>query len=321
MKQLTIVSEFDETAVYTNQFIKDGDVLYVSFAAFSPSGSGKPFNPGLFGKNGLACVFVCQKWNHWWHTEDMKNIKQLIKELANGRKVVLYGSSMGGYATIHYSDYFEADLSISIAPQVLITPRFIEDVRWTSFRDKIAALNFDERSNLARLRGSIIVLSDHDFPLDEMHRAVVEECNTCQNISFIHVPYSMHNTASAVVKSGVINEFIGSLVLGQNLSVQRLKMDALTTYRDVNKLHLNFLRNHIIDLVKVTKEKQLLSLIESLSGEKSLDFEEAFMIAEIYKKLNKYKLATVYSNLSLSLYPHENIPQYLFLKHKEVVGE
>lgn len=321
MKQLKIVSDFDETTVYVNQFIDEGDILYVSFAAFSPSGSGKPFNPGLFGKNGIACVFVCQKWNHWWHTSDIHKIKELIKKLANGRKVILYGSSMGGYAAIHYSDYLNAYLSISIAPQTLITPRFSEDVRWTNFREKISNFNFDERTNIARIKGNVVILSDHDFPLDEMHRTVVEECNSCHNISFVNVPYSMHNTASAVVKSGVIGEFVKSIKTNHKASVQRLKLDSLTTYRDVNKLHLNFLRNHIIDLKKITGEKQLFGLIESLSIRKGFDFEEAFMIAEIYKKMEKVERATEFSNLSLSLYPHENIPQYLLLKHKEVVGE
>jgi pimeloyl-ACP methyl ester carboxylesterase len=88
-------------------------------AGFDMPGFGQSF----LRKHGINAVHVLVSRSHWYQTPEMESALAFIRHIAKDyRRVVTYGSSMGGYAAIKFAPQVSANTAIAISPQYSIDP-------------------------------------------------------------------------------------------------------------------------------------------------------------------------------------------------------
>lgn len=99
--------------------------------ALEPSPFGKGFGKGVFAAKGFNEFIIKKSRNHWYQTDEIVDVIEIIKEAAHGTKIVTYGTSMGGFAAINYSALLGASHFIALSPLYDIAPDSeVEDDRW-----------------------------------------------------------------------------------------------------------------------------------------------------------------------------------------------
>lgn len=104
----------------------DSDTVVVSFQAALPTDARRPPNTAGYGepfftKRRISAIYVNNMLNNWYQSEEMNTVLPLIeKELANFKRVITYGGSMGGWAALTFAKQLNADTVIVFGPQVIL---------------------------------------------------------------------------------------------------------------------------------------------------------------------------------------------------------
>lgn len=139
-----------DVAVLDRTFPGDTDIVVVTFPARTERQGlhRKGFGEDYFAKHRISTVLVKAGWNHWFQVPEAEAAIAAIQAITQRfRRVVTYGSSMGGYAAALWSGALAADAIIAVSPQFSIDrgkmhreKRWAEDARKLSFtRDDMAA--------------------------------------------------------------------------------------------------------------------------------------------------------------------------------------
>jgi len=146
--------------------------------------------PGAISQLGYNEFIVDTSGNHWYQTDEIIEVIRLIKEHnPAGAKIVTYGTGMGAYASINFSEMLDAHRYIAICPQFSLHPshRPLEDSRWWA-ESKLLNFNHDYiHSGMIRDRRGYIF---YDKASLDVHHAVSILNNTA-GIGF-HVPLFGH---------------------------------------------------------------------------------------------------------------------------------
>lgn len=310
-----------------------GDTLYVTFAPWGSTGLPSFFGESFFAKRGLEAFCIAQNGvNHWWHTDELKIIAKIVRELAKKKKkkVVLYGSSMGGYAACHYRYLFNSSFSIALAPQIFIDNKY-HDEQNHIIGNKIAlreknllqkAFKFDELYNLEKQKEyPLLVFFDPNHKADTSHiqrykALITQNTNTC----LLEVPHVNHDVAKALNKSGLLSEV---LLLRDKVNVRKLNLLAKTAYIYDSKTFMNYFRKES----DVLEKKNMLDIFKMYYEEKnSMDFEALYITAESLLKLQRYEDAIHVSLMSIESYMKlyqykKTAPSYLKKKFEYIVSQ
>lgn len=296
------------SAAYYSEF----DVTFVTFSAWSPSGVGNAFGKGFFESNKITAYHITQKHNHWWHTDEMyKAIERIISD-SKCQNFILYGASMGGYGVIHFQRYFPTITSIAISPQSYIDVKNISETRWKSERENIQRI-FDEKDNIENQVGELIVISDSFHKLDKIHVDFLTDIKDSSTVFLVDAPYTNHETPRVLSAIKVLQGVLIDLAKYKSFNIPLLQYEANSAYLKDPKVFFNFFRMNFFNTGDKFDE-YVNTFKKFVASSRSLDFESAYMVAEIYANLGMVEEAVIYSDLSIEYYPNQTIPEYLSMK-------
>lgn len=99
--------------------------------ALDPSPFEGGYGRGIFAQLGLNEFLVKRSRNHWYQTEEIEQVIDIIKERAKGTTVITYGGSMGGMAAISFSTKLGAKTFIALSPLYdIAADGEVNDGRW-----------------------------------------------------------------------------------------------------------------------------------------------------------------------------------------------
>lgn len=103
-----------------------GDAVFVTFqSATKVPGLHRPgFGEEFFRKRGISAIHVIPAQCAWYQHQEILELCATIREAVKPyRRVITYGSSMGGYAAINFAHRVGATDVIAISPQYSINPK------------------------------------------------------------------------------------------------------------------------------------------------------------------------------------------------------
>jgi hypothetical protein len=113
------------------------DCCVVTFAPFDENHSlGRPgFEQGSFRKSRLDAIHIIPSSNQGYQYAELPQLCARVAEMtASYKRVVAYGSSMGGYAAVRYGAWAGAHIALALSPQFTLDPlRPPFDGRWRNY--------------------------------------------------------------------------------------------------------------------------------------------------------------------------------------------
>lgn len=309
---------------HINKDSNEGDYIFVTFSSWSDKLSSY-FGESFFASKNIETFLIRQKEvNHWWHTEEMSFISQLVLERkkSSGKKIVLYGSSMGAYGSLHYRNMFEADIAIAIAPQVFVDRRFSPyETRWAE--DLLVlqgSLKFDEIENIEKQKSDIYIFYDPFHDLDFSHIKSYKSLELNSKTHYVEVPYSNHDLARFLSNTGTLKSIITQIYEDGKISNDLLiKFSEL--YLDDHKAFFNYFRK-----ASLSSEKDNTHLIDTMENHlkdlEKMDFEALYMVAETLSNFSRHEEALNISKMSIESYKSrflKDAPSYLYGKYELIL--
>lgn len=183
---------------------RSGPVL-VTFQPAAVEGAEHGFTGGGFGENWAvkrcAAVLFKSRYSHWYQSTETEDALETARQHLQGRDIVTYGSSMGGYAAIVTSKALQARRVIALSPQYSIDPQKVPwDTRYNVFARH---LNFfrDDMQNLVSRDAEIYVFYD-PFDLDHLHHREISR--VVSNLISVRVPFAGHPASARMKDAGVL---------------------------------------------------------------------------------------------------------------------
>jgi len=204
----------------------NNSLAFVFSPSFNRELDGNLFGGNILFKNGFDVVNFKNSSDDWFQSvpsEIFLNINNRISE-KHYKKIISYGTSMGGYAAIAFSKLLNPDLIIALGPQYSIDEDF--DKRWFNLSKEI---NFVYRINKDTVKNDCeyFIVYDNKSDDEAQIKKLLEVLP--QNKCFIkRLPYTGHSTAHFLDEIGVIKTFLIKIALHNsfeeiNFSVCRKK--------------------------------------------------------------------------------------------------
>lgn len=192
---------------------RPGPNVIISFSARSDrptmSGFGEPF----FEKRGIPAVHVISKRNHWWQVEEISDtIKAILALNLNARfkKVITYGTSMGGHGALVLSGPLHADQVFAFSPQFAINGRGAPwPTRWQN--DTFGQTDILAIEDSCSRTAEIIVGYDPFLELDRLHMSQIQ---AVRSLRIIPIPFAGHSAMLALQQQGLLSTFLSSVARG-----------------------------------------------------------------------------------------------------------
>lgn len=215
------------------------------------------FGETFLKKHNITAFFVVATSNHWWEVEESKYVIEVIKNhdfYKNASKIILYGSSMGGYGTMLFSNRLNATDIVSIVPQVFVDSKNGSfDSRWMRFRKKLDFIYNDILEQINKFSGNAYIIYDPLFNNDNLHINLLPKK---KNISLIKIEGSKHTPLVYLNSVKLLDKFILNLFL--NKSVDTIVNDAKT------KVAQNGVTLYL-DIKKAIKKSNTLTIFDNLA--------------------------------------------------------
>jgi hypothetical protein len=195
------------------------DVLVVTFDSYTdhrdPHTSYGELDRWGFGENFLRdraidAVHVIGGDNNWYQYPEMPDAMAVIATVARAyRRVISYGSSMGGYAAIRYGGAAGAEAALAISPQFSIDPAVVPfEWRWDVESQQIDfAL---ERSWTPAFVATAYILFD-PRTLDRRHMTLFAKQS---RVVPVPMPNSGHSIARFLADNGLLQQAVFDVANG-----------------------------------------------------------------------------------------------------------
>ena len=149
--QKSLIYESEHIAVVSQP--APSPAFFVTFNELYLQAGGLEFwGDKLLERLGVGSVGVVSKRPNWYPQKDMEVACRLISGIADGRRLITYGHSQGGYGALKYARRLEAALSLAFCPQWSINPADVGafDERYTKHFDAAARQRAENRSGRRR---------------------------------------------------------------------------------------------------------------------------------------------------------------------------
>jgi len=307
------------------------EFVFVTFSARNEYGDGKIFGDKFLNNLNVEAFYICQTGgNHWWHTPEILTVVKLINSITSkaSKKIILYGSSMGGYAAYHLRNFFDSFFSICIAPQIFINLKINSlEKRWltdlTNIQDRFV---FDELENSRIQTGECVIFYDPYHILDcqhvKLHNEFVDCCkNNLNPIFLFEVPYANHDLARLLVNTKTIQKFIMSLLKRDRGDFIDIKKACYSLYESDPKAFSDYFRHEFKNLNELAQSSLISKLEIFMRQRDALDFEALYMMSECLLKIGRISEALIYIDLSISRFElkyNKEPPSYLYMKRENI---
>ncbi|QIO06987.1 hypothetical protein [Acinetobacter shaoyimingii] len=204
----------DKQIVFEDEHIRaiylkgSSDTLVLSFGDLITRAKGNSINAEKsLSKYEYSVIGIMPKQKSWFPAVSMLGVLAAIQPiLAEFKRVVGYGGSMGGYAAIKYAKPFKMNRVVAMVPQYSINPEEVEDRRYTDFYD--AETNGDMRIQAADISENCeyIIVYDPYFDLDREHYKKIQPL--IPQLHTLHLPYTGHDAIAVLANSALLHDFI-----------------------------------------------------------------------------------------------------------------
>lgn len=189
------------------------------------------FGYKLFNKSQISAIYFIPKWNSFYQPHYLQSgldiVSDLIKEF---KEVVMYGVSMGAYAAVRYSAYFNADRAIAFCPVLFLTrERGNFDRRYVVHLDKVENLS-DTWIDTRHQKPELIILYDKQHYPDYEHIDKFAIHNA-SNLKKFHIGLSAHSSFGLLNESGILSEVSKKLILSPFKDVESELKQLIRTNR------------------------------------------------------------------------------------------
>ncbi|KQX25447.1 hypothetical protein ASD39_11695 [Sphingomonas sp. Root50] len=201
------------------------DLLVVTFDHYGITGRfDRPgFAEDFLASRGISVLTFLGRGNDWYQYPDMRDALAAARTVAAGRRrVMTYGSSMGGYAAIRFADALGAQACLALSPQYSLDPRKVPfERRWGDDANRIAWR--PELDGTIRCAADPVIVYD-PASSDGAHVRLIEADIACRGIA---LPYTAHPATTFLQSIGALAGLIGDMLDGTfDLAAAARSLDA-----------------------------------------------------------------------------------------------
>jgi hypothetical protein len=187
-----------------------GQTCYVTFDSYTDHRTlDRPgFGEHHFRARGIDAVHVLSRDNHWYQYPELSDaLAAVASATARYDRVIAYGSSMGGFAALHYGAACGATVGIALSPQYTVDPSVVPfDRRWA---EDVARINFREDA-LPPLNCPYIVYD----PLDRHDKRHFDLSAERWPVIGIPVPHGGHPVAAYLLETDLLGALLRAVEVG-----------------------------------------------------------------------------------------------------------
>lgn len=173
--------------------------------AKEPGFAHPPFAFALAQELDIEFVGVVPQNNCWWQKKEFSLALGATIDVLAEKNVAAYGSSMGAYGIINFSNEIGIDRGLALVPQFSIDPALVPfENRW---REEAAKLQFDfDLISNETIKGCFDCIYDERHWLDKQHVDLLKP--RMPNSRFFSLKDSGHNPAKKLKELGILKEVV-----------------------------------------------------------------------------------------------------------------
>jgi tetratricopeptide (TPR) repeat protein len=188
-----------------------GPICYVTFDSYTDNRTlDRPgFGEEYFRGRGIDAIHVLSRENRWYQHQELADALAAVAAATAGYdRVIAYGSSMGGYAALHYGASCGATVGLALSPQFSVDPAIVPfDRRWA---DDVARINFRDDDRLPTLAEQYIAFDPADAH-DRQHFELFAARSSSKGVA---VPHGGHPVGSYLVETGMLQPLLEEIESG-----------------------------------------------------------------------------------------------------------
>lgn len=207
---------FRSETLLVRAFLGRGSALCV--VAFDPMANDRSldreaFAERFFAGRGVDAIHVISAHNAWYQDPGLPAALAAVRAVTRlYGSVAAYGSSMGGYAALRFSDWVGADVAVAISPQYSMQGPFAGvERRWMHLRRSLTWL-FEQPGQALPPIGTAIVFYD-DRGLDRAHAEAIGR--DLPHAALVKVPYGGHPAGAMLSETGILSSAILEALQGR----------------------------------------------------------------------------------------------------------
>lgn len=269
--------------IYSGKHIQAYAQIYNTksiFITFNNAGeiyttNGKFWGDKYFNKMQISAIGIVAKKPNFFPEIEMKEIAQIIKKYTKKRRVISYGSSMGGYGAIRYSKLLHTDIALAfsspwsmnpaeIAPHLYHVPEYTYDPE----------LENGKGVREEDLHGKIFIFFD---PYEYPDRAHINHYRDFKNVYLVIMPFTWHGSLLQFFSNKSINNVIQA-AMHYNTATQQHFRFLVRSSRKNNNYYNNIKLKYLANRLETSK---LGSSYEIDRITKNLDTQEGHLIQAI----------------------------------------
>ncbi len=194
-------------------FYQRSDTLVVGFDNMKSREAPSPAYPWAFEflkKEGFSHLGITMsRRNDWFRHPDLPAFFDRLQNegfFGRFRRVIFYGSSMGGYGAMAYAGAAPGCQVLAFAPQTSLDPAVVPFE--TRYRNGFARGTWNgpyvDGVEGARRAGQVVVVVDPYEPIDMAHAARLDP----GNLVIARMPWQGHNVARRLTHGGVLRDVV-----------------------------------------------------------------------------------------------------------------
>jgi len=188
-----------DTRVYGLNLHQGDSPLLVCFSPWSerPSLDAEGFAEGFCKKYNYSALFIVPAKNDWYQSDGSWAAVKFASNVSRKcRKVIAYGSSMGGFGALNYASQLSATVAIAVIPQFSIDgSRVGFEKRWRQEASQIRFVR--DHVGASSTKGcDAFAIFDPFFEPDRLHAELIEQSGAAR---LVRLPFIGHSGPGGVV--------------------------------------------------------------------------------------------------------------------------
>jgi tetratricopeptide (TPR) repeat protein len=182
------------------------DTCVVTFDSYSDDRSLERdgFGQHFFASHNIDAVHFLSRENDWYQYAELPAVAVRVAELVKGyRRVVSYGSSMGGYGAIRFGGMAGAGAALAISPQFSIDPRAVRFERRWKYDSERIDFSLERTLRAPFVRTAYIAYDPYDD--DRKH---IELFRRRTHVVDIRLPDVGHPATGSLADAGVLTGLV-----------------------------------------------------------------------------------------------------------------
>lgn len=268
-----------------------------------PAESAIGFGEGSLYRFGMDELHIVPRRNHWYNCADLPRALEIATAFAAKRRVVSYGSSMGGYGALMAS----AQLGI---PAVALAPQFSLDLavapferRWRADYARIPHFDNDLMTGKGRATGFLF----YD-PFTKLDAEQARLFRTHSDAVLVPCAFTGHATAAAVHRWYHLGQLVRD-VLDETFSVKAL-MAVRRQQRADNDLYQSLLHIRAASSGRSELARSSLAALHAMGD--AINLKAVNALFSFFARRNDMKAARTWADRAQSL-PNLRIPDFLIV--------